>query len=161
MNGSENLTTMSLPIAPPIVADSPARRRLISLAVAIPCAIVLGLAAYMTPAADGHGTHVQLNLPECGWITMADLPCPSCGMTTAFAHAANGDLLSSLRTQPMGAMLALVTAMALVLSIYIAITGSKVGSVFRQFWGRWSIWYGVAFAIAAWVYKILSHRGIL
>jgi len=152
---------MALPSAPPTVADSPTRRRLLAAAVAVPCAIVLGLAAYLTPAGEGHGTHEQLNLPECGWITMADMPCPSCGMTTAFAHAANGDLLASVVTQPMGAALAIGTAMTLVMATYIAITGSKIGSVFGQFLSRKTIWYSAAFAALAWGYKILSHRGMI
>ena len=152
----------SLPAAPPVCAEpSPTRRRLIAGAVAIPCATVLGLAAYLTPSSDGHGTHEQLNLPECGWITMADLPCPSCGMTTAFAHAANGNLIASFLTQPMGALLAVVTAMTLIVSVYIVATGSKIASVFGQFLGRSTIWYSAGFAALAWGYKILSHRGMI
>lgn len=149
------------PDAPPLAVDQPGRRRLLAAAIAVPCAVILGIAAFLTPAGAGHGTHEQLNLPECGWITMADLPCPSCGMTTAFAHAANGDLVASFITQPMGAVLAILTAMTLIVSVYVAVTGSKIASVFGQFLGRSTIWYSAAFAALAWGYKILSHRGII
>ncbi len=67
---------------------SPAMRRMVAGAIWAACSVVLGIAAWLTPSPSGMGTHTQLNLPQCGWIVMMDLPCPTCGMTTAFAFAA-------------------------------------------------------------------------
>ena len=85
-----------------------ATRRLIALAIAAAAASVLGVAAYLEPSPAGLGTHSQLlNLPSCGWIAAMDIPCPTCGMTTAFSHVADGNLLAAVITQPLGALLAM------------------------------------------------------
>lgn len=145
----------------PAAAPSDRRRRLVGAAVAVCAAGILGLAAYLEPSPNGLGTHSQLNLPPCGWIAIIDLPCPTCGMTTAFAHAADGHFVASFLTQPMGAVLAIVVAMALPIALYVAITGSPVASIFTRLWGRragWAIALGVG---GAWIYKILVYKGIL
>src|SRR6185503_8103051 len=81
-------------LASSVVQGSPAVRRLIAAVVMLGCGTVLGVAAWLTPSPTGIGTHQQLHMPQCGWIAIADLPCPTCGMTTAFAHAAHGHLWS-------------------------------------------------------------------
>ncbi|MBM4114113.1 MAG: DUF2752 domain-containing protein, partial [Phycisphaerae bacterium] len=68
---------------------------------------LLLLASTLEPSSKGLGTHTQLGLPPCTWTIAFGIPCPSCGMTTSFAHAVRGDLLSSFVAQPMGALLAL------------------------------------------------------
>jgi len=136
-------------------------RQILGALIAIGCAAVLGLAAWMSPASDGHGTHEQLNLPPCGWILAADIPCPTCGMTTAFAHAADGNLIQSLLTQPLGAVLALATAMGLFICMYVAATGSRVGNVLAELWTRKVTYAVIAAVLIAWGYKVLSHKGLL
>ncbi len=137
------------------------RRRLVAVVVTLGAATVLGLAAYLEPSPTGVGTHTQLPaMPTCGWLVTMDLPCPTCGMTTAFAHAANGDLLAALGAQPLGAVLALATAMALLVGGYAAFTGSRVGSIFASLWGRKAAWILAASATGAWVYKVLLYKGL-
>lgn len=70
-------------------------------------ACVIGLAIYLQPAPEGHGTHRQLGLGECGMLVVTGLPCPSCGMTTAFAHTVRGQWLRAFWVQPAGFLLAL------------------------------------------------------
>lgn len=136
-------------------------RRWIGAIVAAGSASLLGLAAWMQPAADGLGTHTQLNLPPCAWIAAADIPCPTCGMTTAFAHAADGHLGAALLAQPFGALLALATAMAFVVGSYTAATGSRVAVLFQRLWGRRAAWaLGIGF-VAAWLFKIASYKGLV
>ena len=64
----------------------------------------------------------------------------TCGMTTAFAHAANGDLLASFLTQPLGMLLSLATAMAALVGWYVVATGSRVGVLLGRLWGMKSGW---------------------
>ncbi|WP_428389839.1 DUF2752 domain-containing protein [Mucisphaera sp.] len=64
----------------------------------------------MEPDARGIGTHEQLGVEACGWASRLDFPCPTCGVTTAASLAANGQLFSSLMTQPFGFLLALALA---------------------------------------------------
>lgn len=120
---------------------------------------VLMLASTLTPSASGLGTHQQLGLPACTWTFAFGLPCPSCGMTTAFAHAARGDLLSSFVAQPAGALLAVVTAMVAVMGLYAAITGSRVLALFSACARPRFVAIGVAVLLIAWGYKIAQFRG--
>lgn len=157
-----SITTISAaPVAPQArdIAPSTRMRRLVAAFVAAGCAAILGLAAYLTPSPTGLGTHQALNLPPCGWIAVADLPCPTCGMTTAFAHAANGNMLASFHAQPLGWLLAMATAMTLLVSLHVLITGSRLHNVFWRLWGRWTVWILAALVVVAWAYKIISYKG--
>jgi hypothetical protein len=95
-------------------------------------AIVAGLAAApllvaatLTPNPDGHGTHTQLGLPPCGWVLAFAKPCPTCGMTTAFTHMADGRLDLAFLAQPAGALLALLAAAVFWIALHTALTGSR------------------------------------
>jgi hypothetical protein len=150
-----------MPLPSATCAGGTLRRRVLGLAVSAPAALLLGIAAVLTPSPTGLGTHRQMMLPSCGWVAVLDVPCPTCGMTTAFAHAADGHLISSFLTQPMGFALALATAMALQIGLYIACTGSALGGVFARLLTRRTGWMvGLAF-LASWVYKVLSYKGVL
>ncbi len=159
-----HMPNMAIPVGGVITGGltSTRRRRLIGAVVAVFAVGVLGVAAWLEPSPDGLGTHSQvLNMPPCGWIAMIDLPCPTCGMTTSFAHAAEGNLLQAFIVQPMGAFLSVVVAMALVVGLYVALTGSRVASLFTRLWGpraAWALGLGVG---GAWVYKVLVYKGVL
>ena len=146
-------------LAAAVGQGSPAMRRLIAAVVMLASGAVLGVAAWLTPSPAGLGTHQQLRMPQCGWIAIADLPCPTCGMTTAFAHAAHGHLWSSFRAQPLGCALALATAMAFIVSVYVTVTGSRLGSAFKRLWGRRSGWLLASVVLVAWGYKVASYKG--
>lgn len=161
--GESTEVTAISPIAPVRAGRSVGLpHRIWAAVVASGCAMVLGLAAWMTPSPTGIGTHHQmLGLPPCGWIAAADLPCPTCGMTTAFAHAAEGNLLASFQAQPVGAALALGTAMALLVGIYVAVTGSTLARSFGRLWGRRAAWGLSLVFLAAWGWKIITYKGWL
>jgi hypothetical protein len=77
--------------------------------------ILIGLlvtARTLTPANEGNGTHQQLGLPECGFITMFGVPCPSCGMTTSWSHLTRGQVPSSFQANPGGMVLGIASMMA-------------------------------------------------
>jgi hypothetical protein len=122
---------------------------------------LLGLAAWLEPAGNGVGTHEKLGLPQCGFLKSTGIPCGTCGMTTSFSHAANGDLWASFTTQPAGMVLALFTAVVLVLSTYGLVTGVSLGPIFDRIWRPWTfIGFGLFF-LAAWGYKILAVKGMI
>lgn len=64
-------------------------------------AVVL-IAASLTPSPTGIGTHTQLHLPPCGFYETFHKPCPSCGMTTAFASIMHGKFIQAFNDQPAG-----------------------------------------------------------
>jgi hypothetical protein len=158
---SANIAPAASPSASVAVGTSATGRRLIGAAVAVCAAGLLGVAAWLEPSPTGLGTHSQLAMPPCGWILMADVPCPTCGMTTAFAHAANGDLLLALQAQPIGGLLAVGVAMALLAGAYTAATGSRVAVLFARLWGRRAAWVLGLGLGGAWIYKILVYKGVL
>lgn len=136
-------------------------RRLIAATLAAVSAVLLGVATWLHPASAGIGTHEELGLPECSWPTLMGIPCPTCGMTTAFSYAAHGQLEKSFITQPMGCVLAVATAMMLLVSAYVLATGSRLGERLARLW-TWRVGWSFVVAIAAaWVYKIASFRGWL
>jgi len=121
---------------------------------------LLLVAAFLRPSDGGLGTHQQLGLPPCGWIVAADMPCPSCGMTTAFSHAADGNLLGSLRAQPMGALLALLTAVGVITALWTAVSGSRIAPFLVGLLNARVGWALLGFALLAWIWKIIDHKGL-
>jgi hypothetical protein len=135
-------------------------QRLLSAVLATGMGTVLGLAAYMSPDSAGHGTHEQIGLPPCAWAVQFDAPCMTCGMTTAYAHAAEGDLLGSLTTQPMGMLLAVGTAVGFWFALYVALTGSRAGVMAGQLLRPKSLFLMAGLAGVAWIYKFITWQGI-
>jgi len=135
-------------------SDTP--RRFAGVAAALGALSPLALAAALTPAGDGHGTHTQLGLPACGWVVAFDRPCPTCGMTTAFSHAAEGDLLTAALTQPFGAALAVAAAAVFWAGLHTALTGCRLTGLVNGLLGARSLWILAAAAALAWVYKLMT-----
>lgn len=88
------------------------------------CALVLGTAVYLPPNAAGHGTHEGLGMPPCGFMLRSGLPCPTCGMTTAFSHFVRGHLIESFMVQPGGFVFAVLSMGLMLGGGVIAATGS-------------------------------------
>jgi len=156
--GGDRLAEGRSPAAPARAVPS---TRLTSAIVAGLALAVLVVAWVLQPSEDGLGTHRQLGLPVCGWIASANLPCPTCGMTTAFSHAADGDLLSSFRTQPLGMLLALGTAIVALAGTWTACTGSMLAPFLGAMLGPRLGWTLGILVVLAWGWKILDHRGLL
>lgn len=119
------------------------------------------LAAILTPSDKGVGTHEQLGLPPCTFLWVTGFPCPFCGMTTSWTHAAHGDVLRSIATQPMGFLFFLLCAALAIATLANAIRGRDRFRL-ERFFARvpakaW--WSGLVALIAAWIYKSASVRG--
>ena len=65
----------------------------------------------LEPDPRGYGTHERLGLPGCTFRTMFGVPCPSCGMTTSFAHFMHGRFVSAARSNMAGLLLAALCAL--------------------------------------------------
>jgi hypothetical protein len=78
----------------------------------VSAAVILGLlvlAGKLEPDPSGFGTHTQLGLRPCSFMTTTGRPCPTCGMTTAFAWVARGRFDRSWQANPAGCMFALLS----------------------------------------------------
>jgi hypothetical protein len=82
-------------------------------------------------------------------------------MTTAFAAAAEGRLVMSFLAQPLGFLLAVLTAGTAVVSAFVAVTGSAVGGLFLRLVTPRVGWITIAALAAAWIYKIIDFRQTL
>jgi hypothetical protein len=133
-------------------------RRGAALLIAAGASAPLWIGAWLRPAVEGVGTHQQLGLPACGWIVGMGLPCPSCGMTTAFSLAARGDLAGAFAAQPMGALLAVLAAMVAVVAAWTAISGCRSWEVIWSLLDRRVGWALAALLALAWVYKLAAVR---
>lgn len=133
--------------------------RLVAALVAVGALAVLALAARLSPDASGMGTHTQMGLAPCGWVVAFNKPCFTCGMTTAFAHAADGDLASSARTQPMGALLAVMMAGAAWAGLHCAVAGSRLSRLCDGLLRPRVVTGMLVLGALAWVYKWATWAG--
>jgi len=127
--------------------------------VALGAGALLAVASGLQPSTKGHGTHESLGMPACAWAVNLDRPCPTCGMTTSFAHAAEGDLGAALVNQPMGAVLAVLAATVLIGAGHAALTGARVGSMLGPVASGRTLWIAGGLTLGAWVYKIITWTG--
>jgi hypothetical protein len=107
----------------PAAAPSSVTTRVVAALILSGCLAVLGVAVALTPDPRGYGTHEQLGGGPCGMLVMTGLPCPTCGMTTAFAHTVRGQWIRAVRAQPAGFVLALGTAGLAVLCGWVLVRG--------------------------------------
>ncbi len=142
-----------------VEARRPATARLVAALTLAACLALLILAAWLHPDPRGVGTHQQLGFPTCTMIALFGYPCPTCGMTTAFAHTVRGQLISAFQAQPAGLFMAVGTLLAAVVSLGVLVTG-KVWLVnwYRVSPARVTLAL-IAVVLASWVYKLVA--GIL
>ena len=121
----------------------------------------LVVAAFLRPDERGFGTHRQLGHPPCSMMVLTGYPCPTCGMTTAFAYAVRGRWGAAFVAQPMGLLVAVALMAGACLALYSVVVP-----------GRWQVnWYRVSPArvvmavlvlwLAAWGFKIMVVRAAM
>lgn len=116
------------PVARPAVRPGTRRTaRLWAALILLPCLGLLGVAAYLSPADEGLGTHEQLGFGRCGMLVATGYPCPTCGMTTAFSHVVRGQVLAAFADQAGGAILALGTIATAIICIVVLVLGRPPG----------------------------------
>jgi hypothetical protein len=70
---------------------------------------LLAIAIRLEPDPRGFGTHTQLGLGPCAYLTSTGRLCPTCGMTTAYAWVVRGNLGRSWQANPAGCLFALLS----------------------------------------------------
>ncbi len=70
---------------------------------------ILVVAKLLNPDPSGAGTHEHLLLLPCIFKMLTGLPCPFCGMTTAFAYMADGAVGPAFTAHILGPVAYLVT----------------------------------------------------
>jgi Protein of unknown function (DUF2752) len=90
-------------------------------AIAASSASVIGIARVLTPDPSGVGTHTQLGLPRCGFLAITGLPCPACGLTTAFAHMARAELAAAVSANAFGVLLFVLALASIPLGVWAGV----------------------------------------
>ena len=75
---------------------------------ATPITLLL-VASRLQPNSAGLGTHQQLGLPPCSMRVIFGFRCPSCGMTTSWAHFMNGQWADSFQVNSGGFLFAILS----------------------------------------------------
>ena len=118
---------------------------------------VLLAAAYVKPSPAGVGSHRQLGLHACGFYERTGYPCPTCGMTTAFAYTVRGRLGRALATQPAGALGALGCIVITAIAGWGAVTGKRFEnySMWLLFHWRGVLICAIAVVLLSWLWLCL------
>jgi hypothetical protein len=129
--------------------------RLVVLGFALCAIAVLAVAWSLAPDARGFGTHEKLGLPPCGLMQVAHIPCPSCGMTTAFAHAVRLEVVEAAKAQPFGLLLAWLAALTGALGPIAALAGTRISGALSPLASRRVALALLGGLLASWLYKII------
>ncbi len=87
----------------------------------------LGMARKLEPDPRGFGTHEQLGLRSCTFLTVTGRFCPTCGMTTAYAWLVRGRVDRSWKSNPAGCLLALLTVPIAAWLAAMAVANQPIG----------------------------------
>ena len=136
-------------------AGGSGRYRLWMGCLAVGCVGVLLLALSVEPDPSGMGTHRQWDLPACGWVGRTGYPCPTCGMTTAFAHVVRGQIIRGVLAQPAGALLAMGFLAGAVWFVYLTLTGRRYDMIIVWIHWRKLVIAGVGLLLLSWSFLCL------
>jgi len=119
-------------------------------------AFVLALA--LKPDPQGIGTHQQLGMPPCAMYMVTRLPCPTCGLTTAFAHVVRLQIVDAIRVQPFCVVILVIMLLSAAWCAATIVSGNRVSNWLQSRhvnWPRW-IWTCVALGLLSWGCKIAT-----
>ncbi len=150
-----SLASVPHPLGPVVIRkrlSHPVKSRLWAVLLVMALAALLVTAVYVVPDAGARGLP---GMRQCDVLVLTGYPCPTCGMTTAFAYTVRGQWLRALDAQPMGWLLAVGTLVGLGMTLVALASGRT-----------WSInWYrvrpervvivAVGLFLAAWGYRIV------
>jgi hypothetical protein len=117
--------------------------------------MLLAVARSLRPSESGFGTHQQLGLPPCIFLQLTGIPCPSCGLTTSFAHAAHLNWLASFTTQPFGFVAFCLTALSIPGACYLIYRRIAWEQVLYAPASNRVMYLLLALYLLSWVYKII------
>jgi hypothetical protein len=139
-------------------AELSRRARFLAAFAGVGLLAALLLASQLQPDPRGWGTHEQLGLPPCTFLSVVGIRCPACGMTTAWANVTHGRPLDALKANASGALLAVVALAAGVWTLSAAARG------------RWPAWRPTEMTMALgavaltgmvlceWTLRVLAER---
>lgn len=129
--------------------------RLWSLMIVALLIAPLGVAVWLRPDERGFGTHQQLGLSPCGMLLLSGYPCPTCGMTTSFAHTVRGQWVRAAHAQPGGFALALACAGFALVALRSVFTGRVPMRLLLWLTPMRIVVILLVLLFGGWIYKLL------
>ncbi len=128
--------------------------------IALSCVsgVVLTIARVLSPSPNGIGTHQQLGLPPCFFHQLTGIPCPTCGMTTSFAHTVRLQFYEAFVTQPFGMLACVLMALLIPLSFVLMRRRVPWMKLMTARGSNVVMYVLLALFVIAWVYKIWAMR---
>ena len=117
--------------------------------------VVIAIAHRLQPRAQGFGTHQQLGLPPCMFHSLTGLPCPGCGLTTSFAHAAKLHLIEAFIAQPFGLLAFFLTLLSIPCAVYLIRRRLPWQMLFEIRLFKMCMYIAFAAFLLGWVYKLM------
>ena len=133
------------------------RKRLLLAAIGLAACAALATARTLTPDPRGYGTHEQLGWAPCWFRRVVGRPCPSCGMTTAWAHAIRGELRAAVRANAGGAI---VCGLALIAAPWLLVSAAVGRWLLVEPTPRLVLWIGtilVALTLLDWLRRLIDN----
>ena len=124
--------------------------------------IILVLAYSLEPDQSGIGTHQQLGLEPCGFLTIMKIPCMMCGMTTSFSLYMHVQVLEGIVNQPFSLFIFAGTLYTFSLSLLDLIAPrARLARFFDSIQNLSRIYYVLALLLflGSWIFKITMHIG--
>jgi hypothetical protein len=128
---------------------------------AVGLAGLLGLARKLEPDPRGFGTHEQLGLRSCAFLTVTGRMCPTCGMTTSYAWLVRGRFDRSWKSNPAGCLLALLTVPIMAWLAAMAAANQPIGfsSLSRPL--ACLLVAAVVLSLASWLIRLIVTPAVL
>jgi hypothetical protein len=117
---------------------------------------VLAVARWLTPDPSGMGTHMQIGLPPCGFLYLTKLPCPTCGLTTSFAHMARLQFTSALHAHWLGPLLFVLTAVTIAISASACATRTPPAHIMKRLRVARLLVIIAAAALVVWMVRVAA-----
>jgi hypothetical protein len=89
----------------------------------------LGSAGLLHWAAVNNRINMESLIGPCGFKQKYELPCPSCGMTTAVIEFSRGDVLNAFYIQPAAAFMCCAAVIVVMFSFVMAAFGTDFGLI--------------------------------
>ncbi|MEP7337375.1 MAG: DUF2752 domain-containing protein [Acidobacteriota bacterium] len=122
--------------------------------------ITLAIARLLHPSAKGYGTHQQLGLPPCVFFQLTGIPCPSCGLTTSFAHAARLHFYQAFLTQPFGLIAFCLTVASIPIFAHLIRRRVAWQEAIRARGVHVMFYLLLGIYLLSWLYKIMMVRNL-
>ncbi|HEU0175376.1 MAG TPA: DUF2752 domain-containing protein [Blastocatellia bacterium] len=128
------------------------------IALGLASSLCLITARLLQPSPRGVGTHEQLGLPPCVFLRLTGIPCPSCGLTTCFAHAARLNFYEAFVAQPFGLIIFCLTALSVPLSLYLIYSRVPWSRLFYSTKFNRAMYVMIVLYLLSWLYKIVAMK---